>query len=249
MYLIFFALIALFQGSASADTITLATSPKYYLRLGYPTELEAQQSFQIANANISSVKIHLSRRGNVTMPVTISIRSTRTGPDLVATTISPTGLSTDYKNPTPITVLFNPTFVGAGERWVNVKTTIGSSSTYYQLVIGEYRAPLPGKLYQRNNVVSNRALMATIDFSTGAPPPPPPAQCGDGLDNDGDGKIDFGSSESNDPGCSSLTDNDETEDGASTASAATVFSSRVWVCNNRRRVCYLRGLYGDFACR
>lgn len=37
-------------------------------------------------------------------------------------------------------------------------------------------------------------------------PPPPKAQCEDGVDNDGDGKIDYPA----DPGCSSATDNDET---------------------------------------
>jgi hypothetical protein len=39
-----------------------------------------------------------------------------------------------------------------------------------------------------------------------APPPPPKAQCEDAVDNDGDGKVDFPA----DPGCSSSTDNDET---------------------------------------
>lgn len=39
------------------------------------------------------------------------------------------------------------------------------------------------------------------------PPPPPKAQCEDGVDNDGDGKIDF----PNDPGCTVGTDNDETD--------------------------------------
>jgi glycosyl hydrolase family 16 len=37
-------------------------------------------------------------------------------------------------------------------------------------------------------------------------PPPPPAQCADGLDNDGDGTIDYPV----DPGCASASDNDET---------------------------------------
>lgn len=36
-------------------------------------------------------------------------------------------------------------------------------------------------------------------------------QCSDGLDNDGDGKIDFGTAPTNDPGCTSATDNDETD--------------------------------------
>jgi len=37
--------------------------------------------------------------------------------------------------------------------------------------------------------------------------PPPPAACGDGLDNDGDTKVDFPT----DPGCASATDTDETD--------------------------------------
>jgi len=37
-------------------------------------------------------------------------------------------------------------------------------------------------------------------------PPPPAAACADGLDNDGDGKVDLA-----DPGCSSSTDTDETD--------------------------------------
>lgn len=38
-------------------------------------------------------------------------------------------------------------------------------------------------------------------------PPPPAAACGDGVDNDGDGKIDYPA----DPGCTSATDTDETD--------------------------------------
>lgn len=46
----------------------------------------------------------------------------------------------------------------------------------------------------------------TGDTST---PPPTTPQCADGIDNDGDGKIDFGIGPTNDPGCTSATDNDE----------------------------------------
>ncbi|TJY61150.1 hypothetical protein E4T66_11035 [Sinimarinibacterium sp. CAU 1509] len=38
-------------------------------------------------------------------------------------------------------------------------------------------------------------------------PPPPAAQCGDGVDNDSDGKVDFPA----DPGCTSSDDNDEAD--------------------------------------
>jgi hypothetical protein len=43
---------------------------------------------------------------------------------------------------------------------------------------------------------------------------PVPPQCGDGADNDLDGKTDYASDSTGDPGCTSATDNDET-DGSS----------------------------------
>lgn len=66
-------------------------------------------------------------------------------------------------------------------------------------------------LYQANSATSPRNGMLTIAgqlvtiTQAGAPVVPPPPQCVDGIDNDGDGLVD-----SADPGCSSLTDNDET---------------------------------------
>jgi hypothetical protein len=44
---------------------------------------------------------------------------------------------------------------------------------------------------------------------TPEPTPVPLAQCADGIDNDGDGLIDFGSDPENDPGCSSPEDDKE----------------------------------------
>lgn len=40
-------------------------------------------------------------------------------------------------------------------------------------------------------------------------PPPPTPQCSDGIDNDGDGLVDFGAGPTNDPQCSSAADTDE----------------------------------------
>ncbi len=42
--------------------------------------------------------------------------------------------------------------------------------------------------------------------------PPQKPQCGDRRDNDRDGKIDYGQNPANDPGCSSLEDDDESDD-------------------------------------
>ncbi len=40
-------------------------------------------------------------------------------------------------------------------------------------------------------------------------PPPTTAQCADGVDNDSDGRIDFGANPTNDPQCTSATDDSE----------------------------------------
>ena len=56
--------------------------------------------------------------------------------------------------------------------------------------------------------VPSVARMVTLDPSAAPPPPPPPAkQCADGLDNDGDGKIDLA-----DPGCADASDDNEADD-------------------------------------
>lgn len=48
----------------------------------------------------------------------------------------------------------------------------------------------------------------TCTGDTSEPPPTTP-QCNDGIDNDGDGRIDFGAGPTNDPQCTSLEDNSE----------------------------------------
>ncbi len=57
---------------------------------------------------------------------------------------------------------------------------------------------------------------------------PPPAACSDGLDNDGDGKIDYGTGTNNDPGCTSNTDTDEYNAPIATAVACTPTTQSVY---------------------
>lgn len=47
----------------------------------------------------------------------------------------------------------------------------------------------------------------SAEFNTSSLPPPSPRQCSDGMDNDNDGRTDFGQ----DPGCESADDDDETD--------------------------------------
>ncbi len=56
-----------------------------------------------------------------------------------------------------------------------------------------------------NNRSSTRSKSVVVNVR----PAPPVTQCNDGIDNDGDGKIDFGTGPNNDPGCSSPSDNNE----------------------------------------
>ncbi|MDP8908519.1 MAG: hypothetical protein M3N47_05225, partial [Chloroflexota bacterium] len=66
------------------------------------------------------------------------------------------------------------------------------------------------------------------------PPPPPPTPtpapyCSDGIDNDGDQKVDFGA----DPGCSSTGDNDETDPPAAAAVPAATSSPPPYCSDGR----------------
>lgn len=81
---------------------------------------------------------------------------------------------------------------------------------------------------------------------TNAPPPPPPAaQCADGVDNDGDGKIDYPA----DPGCASATDDSESPDPPpstgcdQTVSGGSVVSAASSAPNGST-VCVTAGSYG-----
>lgn len=70
-------------------------------------------------------------------------------------------------------------------------------------------ATQPWYVYNSNPATGPLAGVCRTSVLVNAPgggtPPPPPAQCSDGVDNDGDGLVDFPA----DPGCISATDNDE----------------------------------------
>jgi Ca2+-binding RTX toxin-like protein len=55
----------------------------------------------------------------------------------------------------------------------------------------------------------DKAYVDRVDKVKGVEKEVVPKQCQDGIDNDGDGKIDYGNSANNDTGCSSATDDTE----------------------------------------
>lgn len=75
-----------------------------------------------------------------------------------------------------------------------------NSVTFFNLRI----CPVNGQFCQGTTCQPYGCVAATVNPG---PPPPPPPQCSDGIDNDGDGFIDF----PDDPGCVSPQDNNETD--------------------------------------
>ncbi len=109
----------------------------------------------------------------------------------------------------------DPSGFGEGETFVgqtNVTTNAGGTTTFSFTT----STPVAG-----GRVITATATNITTDdtseFSRAVEveddttPPPPPSQCSDGLDNDSDGKTDFGGA-NGDPGCESPDDDSESPD-------------------------------------
>jgi hypothetical protein len=75
-------------------------------------------------------------------------------------------------------------------------------------LLGEFFAEYTGGT-QRTQTINYHNGTAVYEITYVVNRPEPKPQCSDGKDNDGDGKIDFGTGANNDPGCESASDNDE----------------------------------------
>ncbi len=89
---------------------------------------------------------------------------------------------------------------GSSSGKIGVCHKTGSTTNPYQYIEVSQNA---AKAHKAHGDVVGATSQADCPGST---PPPPKAQCEDGLDNDSDTLIDYPS----DPGCTSATDNDET---------------------------------------
>lgn len=93
---------------------------------------------------------------------------------------------------------------GAAPAPVITVTSVTSDSVTIKVPkCGTYRFRVAQK--QTNGTYSANAEKV-VAVACAPPPPPPPAACADGIDNDGDGLIDYPA----DPGCTSTSDTDET---------------------------------------
>ena len=84
-----------------------------------------------------------------------------------------------------------------------------------------------------------------------APPPPLPpqaAKCANGIDDDGDGKVDYKSDGTGDPGCVDATDDDESDPprpgSCNVNSTPTTFTADVAVATAGQFLCLTNGAYG-----
>jgi pectate lyase len=173
--ILFLFLMLLTPTTAISEILTLADTPKSFVRLGREaSEVQVQQSIAVPNVSVTGVTIFLARRGTPTTPVTIAFRNTKEGPDLASATIQPIGLSDDPRRPTAITFLFNALRLTAGERFIVITAprTFNSNSNHYYLAIGRYSGV--GTLYYKGKATT-LDLMGSIQFAAEeAPLPPPP---------------------------------------------------------------------------
>lgn len=104
-----------------------------------------------------------------------------------------------------------------------ISAEVGVTDVNGQITFG-MRSDDPGHysvlVYHDHNDNDTKDTTEPSDTSTKTFTEPVPApQCSDGADNDGDGKIDFGTTQANDPGCIAASDNDETDPGFSPPSS------------------------------
>jgi hypothetical protein len=94
----------------------------------------------------------------------------------------------------------SPTLSVSGSAPQDITSSALANYTFRNLPAGTVLSVTAGNVATGRNPFLDVAQLADGGGGT------PPAACADGLDNDGDGTIDL-----NDPGCSSSTDNDETD--------------------------------------
>jgi hypothetical protein len=153
--------------------------------------------------------------------------STATAPDLMyrldvpATTVLHLDMTASFDT---VTALYNSTCGGTAVSCSDpLSMTVNNlaAGTYYFLVDGwatgkgAFTINVSGTIANGQSCESDLALTGALTCATGyacsgatGSRTCAPAACNDGVDNDGDGKADFPL----DPGCTSISDNDETDD-------------------------------------
>jgi alpha-D-ribose 1-methylphosphonate 5-triphosphate synthase subunit PhnH len=140
-------------GTSSAQTFTITSAPSSgglvvttetpttYTFLAYSsTYLKQGQSVKAAGTGISQVAVALAKKGTTPRDITLSVRTTLKGADLATATITPSMVpSTDYANPTWVTVPVTVSGLTSGNTYYIVLSTAGSDLRNY------YRVPLNGQ--------------------------------------------------------------------------------------------------------
>jgi hypothetical protein len=144
-----------------------------------------------APANRAPVCPAISNK-TATVGQVLTFTYTATDPDTDGMTVTPIGF------PTGATFVSVPATAGTATNSFSWTPTSNQAGVYYNPTV---------------RVTDSRGLSCQTSFyiNVSSIPVPPPAtvyECNDGIDNDGDGRVDFNGINA-DPGCSSATDNNE----------------------------------------
>ncbi|MBI2647430.1 hypothetical protein HYW99_03045, partial [Candidatus Woesearchaeota archaeon] len=174
-------------GGATTTTLEhpIATSSNTDKELGKSSSYEQlSQEFKITAStptySLTGAKVYLMRYNSPTYPITVSIRSSLSGSNIVSTTITPTGLSTS--SPTLVKVNFGSNTLKSGNTYY---LTLSVSSTdihnYYKWTLSSANPYEDGYFYRETTRYSSYDAYATILYTLSSPPPPPPSTCSDGT--------------------------------------------------------------------
>jgi C1A family cysteine protease len=145
----------------SGGLVVTAETATTYTYLAYSnTYLKQGQSVTAAGTGISQVAVALAKKGTTPKDITLSVRSSLKGADLATATIT-SGMvtSTDFLNPTWVTVPITMGGLTSGGTYYIVLTTTGSDLRNY------YRVPLNGQnLYKNGNHYKGTSLSSNSAY-------------------------------------------------------------------------------------
>ena len=195
------AVAATFSFDASADTYVDSSAPKK--EFGTSNRVRTNEAIPV-NQTFARFKVS-GLTGTVTEAVLrfYVADGTNDGPAAYKATDAWSEKSTNWNNrPSRTSGPRDDKGALSAGRWVEWDVTpwVTSVGTFNFTLRGGGGNPV--KLTSRETAREPQLVVTTSESS---PSPPPPAACGDGLDNDGDGKIDFPA----DGGCAGATDGDE----------------------------------------
>ncbi len=146
---------AVYTPSTEAEEeLIISDTPNGAWHLAYNNGRKRQaQTFKSLGNSIDSVTIPIIRVKNPNIPINVSIRTSLVGPPLASAAIEPSRVSsTDYRNPTWVTVTFPaPAEVTQGLNYYLVLETTSYNVSHYYKVCYDNRNPYADGVYYPDN--------------------------------------------------------------------------------------------------